>query len=613
MAKKKPATQPESVTIRYDLHELPTAQHKAGLAGLLLQIDSMNERKEAAALPMNLELPTIIERAPAFVGIRFTERGTQNLFNDLYDAEVVEQSRKQKAQKRNPRRIEEVEVLDQTTGKTKKEKKYVYDVVQPIGHFLRRYTDDGKESWHKLWREMLFTIPRNQDATLGPFKDMAQLRLVRGDPAEWDRMEVTRRKNDKCSYLHCREGLAAWEELLRFERERKTGALPTVPLSGALLLGIQEKNPESLPCEDRIDHALLLHFWPLTVRVYVPELINREGKREFVGFVLAVPEVNDILAFGRAYLVLLSELKPGISGYRPAESVISLPAQGSLEFLHQLAELADRKMIQEGPARYISNVEFFYMVKIRNNVKTMGHGRVPPRDNLLRLYAGIRNNYRNPIFQSVYLLAALRGTPWYAEFQNPLNEKQWSFFVHSIQEKHRTPQTLISFAWDANQRFNQIERNYQISKGAGMTEAANQSNEVDRLVYQLVGKYVKARACAKAGISEEEKEWWRISAEERRDVCSKLFLELRSRNGDDFVRHFTATLGSVPQWLDAHTYLDVAGALMRTFAEDRGESRPRTRDDVKTLTLLALSAHSRSLSGKSETEVQTPEHEENAE
>ena len=37
-----------SVTVKYDLFDLPTAQHKAGLAGLLLQIESMKARVDAA-------------------------------------------------------------------------------------------------------------------------------------------------------------------------------------------------------------------------------------------------------------------------------------------------------------------------------------------------------------------------------------------------------------------------------------------------------------------------------------------------------------------------------------------------------------------------------------
>ncbi len=143
---------------------------------------------------------------------------------------------------------------------------------------------------------------------------------------------------------------------------------------------------------------------------------------------------------------------------------------------------------------------------------------------------------------------------------------------------------------------------------------------VDRLVYELVGKYVREQASAKAQakgkISKDDPQWWTKAAEERRDVCSKLFLELRSRNGDDFVRHFTATLGSVPQWLDNDRYLVVAAALMRIHAEGTGENRFRTRDDVKILTLLALSGHSRSLKttrGADESSTPEPENEEKAE
>ena len=69
MAKKKPATQPESITIRYELYELPTAQHKAGLAGLLLQIDSMNERVAAGGLPTSVQSPIVEEMSAAFCAV----------------------------------------------------------------------------------------------------------------------------------------------------------------------------------------------------------------------------------------------------------------------------------------------------------------------------------------------------------------------------------------------------------------------------------------------------------------------------------------------------------------------------------------------------------------
>jgi CRISPR-associated protein Cmx8 len=598
MAKTK--TQPDSVEIRYDLYELPTAQHKAGLAGLLMQIDSMQERKDAGIFASDFELPAVVERQPTSVTIRLSEKTVLNLFNDLYDAEVVEQARKQKAKKKEPKAIIEVDAKDATTGRIKKEKRYVYDAIRPMGSFLSRFFDDGKASWLKLWRDMLFAIPRNQDATLGPFKDMAQLRLARSDPSDWPRMEVTRRKNDTYCYLYCREGLSIWADLVRFEEARSRGYLKPTALSGALLLGVQTSNAEALACDDRIDHAILLHFWPLAVRIFVPELIDAEGKGDFVGYVVAVPEVGNLTEFCKAYRRMLGEFKRKLHRYRPAEAVISLPAQGSLEFMYRLAELAERKVIAESPARYLAGVEYFHMNRVGNNVKTMAHGRVPPHDNLLRLYEGVVKSYHNIIFQSNYLLAVMKGQPWYTELFGPMVERDWYFFVHSTQERHRTPSSMVGFAWEVNQRFQRIKQKHRVLEGEEMVDATAAPDLVDHLIYDMVRRYVRTLACEKAGVKEEDPESWMKTAEERRAVCSKLFLEIRSRDGEDFVRHFTATFGSVPQWLDEERYLVIASALMRAHADDICDQRPRTRDDVKTLTLLALSAHSRSIRASKE-------------
>jgi CRISPR-associated protein Cmx8 len=570
MAKTR-AMSPDTITIRYDLHELPTAQHKAGLAGLLLQIGSMKERITENALSENVQVPVVEEMSAASAQVRFTAQSVQDLFDDLYTGKVVDVRSATKWQGVTPKREELIP--DPKPGGPRRW--FYYDVVQPVGAFLRRYTDDGKEHWHKLWRDMLWAIPRGSPPTRGPFKDRAEGRSTK-------------------------EGVENWSTLVSHEQAIQRGDIKTIEIAGPNMLGAQAMNAESVRFQDRADHALLLHFWPLTVRVFVPEMIDADGNSQIPRdeYVIAIPEVSDLVEFNRAYLRLLSELKPDLRGYRPAESIISLPAQGSLEFMYQLAELAQRKVLAEGPARYIAGVEFFHMAKPGKTVKVMAHGRVPPRDTLLERYAGIRRSYRNPLFQATFLVAALRERPWFAEFDTPLTDREWSFFVHSTQEKHRTTPAMLGFAWEANQRFQQIEKNYRIMKEARMAEADDAPDSVDRLIYGLVGKYVKTLACEKAGVMDDDPDWWTRTAEERRDVCSKLFLELRSRNGDDFVRHFTATFGSVPQWLDEEKYLTVTSALMRPFADDTDERRLRTRDDVKTLTLLALSAHSRSLKSK---------------
>ncbi len=82
---KPKAAKPAQVTITYDLFDLPTAQHKAGLAGLLLQIQSMQSRK----------LPAPVfrwddQQPRTKVHVEFTPETTGSLFDDLYDAALVE-------------------------------------------------------------------------------------------------------------------------------------------------------------------------------------------------------------------------------------------------------------------------------------------------------------------------------------------------------------------------------------------------------------------------------------------------------------------------------------------------------------------------------------------
>jgi hypothetical protein len=56
---------------------------------------------------------------------------------------------------------------------------------------------------------------------------------------------------------------------------------------------------------------------------------------------------------------------------------------------------------------------------------------------------------------------------------------------------------------------------------------------------------------------------------------------------------------------------------MRLYADEEGPDCPRTRDDVKTLTMLALAAHSRSIKAKDATQARnstnTPAYSEDAE
>ncbi len=69
----------QTLYLEYDLFELPTARHKAGLAGLLLIIESMKRRRMTT-------IPVIRKLTPTSVYFAFTRKSMQVLFDYLYAA-----------------------------------------------------------------------------------------------------------------------------------------------------------------------------------------------------------------------------------------------------------------------------------------------------------------------------------------------------------------------------------------------------------------------------------------------------------------------------------------------------------------------------------------------
>ena len=367
MAKKtaKPAA-PTSIEVRYDLDDLPSAQHKAGLAGLLLQIENMRERRDKGQLPSEREIPELTEKTATTAVCRFTQRSAQALFDDLYHANPKERwtYKWPKEKKGKPKKEVPEEVID-GRGKVTTKIRLYFDDAEPFSYFLANYMSDDKEPWHKLWRDMIYAVPRNKPTTRQAYKSRAD-----GQPTK--------------------EGFEAWKALIASDKARSAGRQATTELAGSLMLAVQAVTAEVIPFEDRVETQLLLHFWPLTARVFVPRRVDSDGKSEFVGYSLAIPEVGDLDKFCRRYKEMLGKLDAKMELYRPAGAVVALPEQGPLEFLHNLDRLTSENVLAERSARYVVGVEFFHMVVAGNNVKLKAHGRIPVEDRMTR---GV---WRNP-------------------------------------------------------------------------------------------------------------------------------------------------------------------------------------------------------------------------
>src|SRR2546429_6102027 len=75
----KPAA-PSEVVVEYDLFDLPTAFHKAGLAGLILLIESLKARQVLTAAESKYQATA------TGATVTFTESLVRKLMDDLYDA-----------------------------------------------------------------------------------------------------------------------------------------------------------------------------------------------------------------------------------------------------------------------------------------------------------------------------------------------------------------------------------------------------------------------------------------------------------------------------------------------------------------------------------------------
>lgn len=546
------------VPLSYSLFDLPTAQHKAGLAGMLLLIDSMRQRGLGP-------LPIVNNLTATSVKCTFTQASMQTIFDDLYDAEIRETQVRQKWQGTSPKREEIVEAPDPKTGKVKKGKVYVYDIVVPKAAFLEHHYPGDGNSWLKLWRDMLWNTLRGRPTTRLVYEERAQ------------------KKSSG-------EAESAWKELSRSVADPKKGKVTIEEVPSSLFLGAQAVNAERVPFSGKVEQNLLLHFWPLTAQVFVPEAIDREGKREFKGYVLAVPEISDLQEFCEIYPQVLGGLDPQMRGFRPKAAIVDLPVEGGLEFLRYLFLLSQQKIGATRLKYSLGAVELFHLDKQGNNIKTLTTERIIYRPSLLQQYEGVRSFCRNPFFKAQQLLNLLREVEWYEGFTHLFAIHPWEFFLHS----EKTPTSFSFFSSDVRKQFEILDEEFQrLQEAYTMTGSPEQKPQsLEKRIYDMIGSYVRYKTEARSGIKWADFKDKKTAdgklaipsayVEARQKVCADVFLAMRSRREQDFIEYFTGTICSAPQFLPAEDYVLVSQALL----DDGGWEK------VKALSMLALAAHS---------------------
>lgn len=588
---------PERITLTYDLHDLPTTQHRAGLAGLILQIDAMGPkgyRKDPGLVPVIDEASLTATSAT----IAFTRDSMQGVFDDLYSATLVDgKFPSPKKKKTGVLPWDDIEIVE---NNGKQEKRYVYRNSQTLAlaPCIKRHLEPGAEPWLELWRRMVWEVLRNNQAR-APFDETA-------------------------AHNSCTVGASAWNQIYKFREKIATSQFETGKISGALMIGAQADNAESVPFAGRVDHNLLLHFWQVVVLTFVPYIVSKkEKKAKRLGYVLTIPDVADLRNFRLAFPGILGSLTATHPDRTPAAARVDLPAQANLEVLRKLRqgdgeEMAAVRVVRRGasPAREtvqglatdkalredwsgsVRAVESFHMQKAGNNVKMLTSARVADRPGLVDEYDRIEKRFRNPLFRASLMLALIREGPWHGGMIELLSKYPWPFFVGSDD----TPKYLPRFGRDAKALLHDFQGDVRDMK----LEEMDENDRLKRLsvvIQRLVNKYVEGRAEAKTGMRVKEFPKRTIGGKERRvypdqfrktqqKVCSDAFLAMRSRRDQDFVEFFAGSVCSVAQYLPPEDYQFLTQVLMTKPDPNPVGQKRLCWEDVKAIAMIAVSAHS---------------------
>jgi CRISPR-associated protein Cmx8 len=565
-AKAKQVVEVDVLKLEYRLAELPSSQHRSGLAGLILIIRWL-ERQPAFQQKISEGAICQITQIDDYgATLELNQAGLGSLFDEIYDANLEPQPYdKPKTKGKGDEKetvpwleVKEVQHTDPKTQKTKTKKVYIYEDVIPKGSFLLdpEYdtSSDGKSGiWIKLWRNTVWSILRGVDATRKPFK-------IRADDLQAD------------------DSTEMWKQLLQPDEF-------TVDLPSTYFLGAQANNAENVAFKDRGRFQFLLHFWLFAAQIYVPAISKLEKdkqtgkykeKRDFVGYAIAIPDIARLEWFCDELPGILKDRSPKPSGYRPRQAVIDIAVESALDVMRRLQERLAQSSADQSTAPAIFGVDVIHTEKQGNNVRLLSTARLDPEEAMIDQYAQIRDNFWSPLFRRQCLLNLVNHSPWYQGFDALLCKTPHE---RSLEDSY--------FKRDVRTKIEII-----LKEIAQMAEVDNQA-VIAEMVFRLVKNYVNRKLKAKHDL-EWKKEWSSLKndelsqqsgyseySEKKSKVAKSAFLDVRSRTEkEDFINYFASTLCSVPQNMKSESFTVLAQSLYQDT------------EQIRTLTLLALSANS---------------------
>lgn len=544
----------ETLELNYSLAELPSAQHRAGLAGLNLMTQYLHNKPlpdDSNTKEAKIEFE--VEDYSARLACNF--EGLKQLFDLTYAAFEEERSTDKRINKFTS--TEEIEITDKK-GKPKLVTRYFYSVVVPDGAFLLDLdpSHEGKKGlWIKLWRDMVWESIRGIPSTRKPYENRLQ----------------------KSEYL--KDIKSVWEELLKARH---------IHQSSSYYVGAMASTSESVKMYDSPQYQLLLHFWPFVTQVYCPTVYENKkdsskGTRKIKGYALAIPDVSNLSDFCELYPDMLLKRSTDKHGYRPREALIDIPEEGALEMLRLLRDRTSRSLKSAEIVDYVSGIELIHLEKVGNSLKIRSSSYIEPRDEQIDRYSEICSRdggYWCPWFRKQRLLNLLASSndsdvnPW-TDFDSLLCSipRSWidnPYFSHDAR-------TLLEFDSRTKKIISEEKDKMLASK---TTNEKSSPRSYIEIVYSVCQNYVSKKMKAKydldwASCKHDDRLKNNYNAKKEK-VVNEAFLAVRARTENQaFIDYFVSTL-----------YPFTSKSEFSHFASRLFEST----DEIRALTLLALSS-----------------------
>ena len=569
----------KSVLVPWSLPDLPTAQHKAGLAGLFVYVSKM------AKFIQNAPFPVVESVSSLELSIRFTQASLRTLMDSVYAGEEHLVESRKKWSGRTP--VGEKTVTVEENDQQKQVKIFLYELVRPKAELIAYWMGgDGDDSWVVLWREAVRRVLRAGGNT----EKIYEFTPKQESPTE---------KSGDLKRL--------WSGLVAATGNRRETVQP-VPTS--MFIGAETKSAERVDFKGEVRHNLLLHFWPFVSPVFVPKTLQREKgqwKHKDSGFVLAVPEIGNMTEFASvidAHWRRAQVTDDNGPGYRLQQSRIDTAVEGGMAFLHSLA-IGKLESMDDGDFfDPVPQVELYHLKKRGNSVRMLAAESVRLSAGTLRKFDQIRRRTRlNVLFKRLLLRNLLDGLPWHARVADTLFNR---FPVQLFIRSGKSPSFAQNFGQSAREQFRN-ERN-------DMSDQINIASKV----YHMVGEFVAQRAEKRSGFKRDELpkkddgkiDWSKRSEKTNRyleaqeKVATDAFLAIRGRNPDEFVDYFIGSICSVPQFMGAKGVSLEQGFIAISEALHESEGK---RTEMKNLAMLALCAHAWRQRSQTEESNNTPQ------